>query len=152
MIGLALQAARSAKRLRSTERTVGIADSFRSGIRKVVHIPVNITRNEQIEAAIAVVITKARTCGPITESYASLFGHIRKCAVMIVVIKTVLSIIGHIEIRPAVVVIVTHSHTKAPAVIGHTGLRSYLGKCSVVVVVKERSMGRFFLAVESVLR
>jgi len=55
---------------------------------------VNITRNEQIEAAIAVVIAKARTCGPITESYASLLGHIRECAVMIVVIKTVLSIIG----------------------------------------------------------
>jgi hypothetical protein len=69
---------------------------------------------------------------------------------VVIAVESVLAIIGDEDIGPAIVVEVADRHAKSPAVIGHAGLLRHVGKCPVVIVVKERGVGRGFLAIEGV--
>ncbi len=86
----------------------------------------NITGNEEIETAIPVVVAKTRPRGPVTEGYAGCFSHVGKGAVVIVVVKAILAVIGHVEVGPAIIVIVAYGHAKTPPVIGDARLRGHV--------------------------
>src|SRR3984957_18053606 len=93
MIGLALQASRSAHYAFTAE----LAKAIPGGWRKMIHIPVDVSRNEEIQPAISVVVAEAGASRPVAQSNSRLFRHVGKRAIVVVVIKTVLSEIRDID-------------------------------------------------------
>ena len=82
----------------------------------------NVAGNEQIKAAVAIVIAKAGACGPVAESNARALGDVSKRAVVVIAVEAVFAEVCHVEIRPAVVIKVAHGHAKTPAVVGYARL------------------------------
>src|SRR5258707_9360038 len=103
----------------------------------MVGIELRITRHKKIEKAIVIVVAPGRASRPAAEGYASLFRNIGKCAVVIVVIQTILAKVRYVNVRPAVIVEVSDRNAETPPFIGNPGFLCHLGECSVMVVVEK---------------
>ena len=116
----------------------------------MVHVPVNVSRDKQIQPAVSVVIAEGGTGRPVSQRNARSFGYVGKCAVVIVVIEAVFPIVGDVDVRPAIIVIIADRHAKTPAIVANPGLFGDIGECSVVIVVKKRGMRRLGFSGERV--
>src|ERR1039457_4143827 len=108
VIGLAVQSPRPAA-YRDTailaEREHGC---IRAGARRGRQIVVNVAGNEEIEAAIAVIVAEAGAGRPVPQRDTCLLGHIGKGAIVIVVVEPVLAEVGDVEVGPPIVVVVPY--------------------------------------------
>src|SRR6266700_1882851 len=78
----------------------------------------HIARDEQIYAAIAVIVRPCRSRAESTSSDASFVRHVFEFAVAEVVIKRVATIASDIDIRQSVIIVVRDRHPHAPALAG----------------------------------
>src|SRR5208282_2914820 len=108
------------------------------GVRLVTQVVVNVSRNEKVEPSIAVVVAPRSPVRPVAKHHAGFFGHIGKCAVVVVAIEPVSAEVANKNVGPSVVVKVADGHPESPAVIRYTCLGGYIGKCAIVIVVEER--------------
>ncbi len=107
-------------------------------------IDLNIVGNEQVEQAVAVVIDKrtARAEAIVAGLMQSgLVGDVGECAVAVIAVEPVLSVVGKEEIFEAVVVVVADANTLGPASVREAGFGSHIGECAVAVVVIEAVAG-----------
>ncbi len=104
------------------------------------HVEVDVAGDEEVEAAIAVVVAPGGAGGPGADGDAGLFGDVGEGAVVVVAIEAVLAEVGDEEIGPAVVVEVADDGAKAPAIVGDAGLGGDVGKGAVVIVMEERGV------------
>ncbi len=116
----------------------------------VLEVVMNVTGDEQVKLAVAIVISPGGASGPVPESYAGGFGDIGECAVVVVVVEAILAKVADVDVRPAVVIVVADGDAEAPAVIADTGLGCDVGECAVVVVVEESGVWSGAHAVECV--
>src|SRR5579883_2994898 len=146
MIALALKAARAAHGGNAAKLATGKRYGLRSRDRRVADVVVNIAGDEEVEAAIAVIVTKSCAGRPVTQSDSGLLGNVGKRAVVIVAIQAVLAEVADEDVRPAVVVVISDGYAKTPAVIRHSGFVGDICKCAVVVVMEEGCVRRFGFA------
>ena len=93
VVWLALQAVRTAHDRSLMQLAEGERDSV-GGCGLVLQVVVHVAGNEQVEAAIAVVIAEGRTVRPVAERYAGLFSNIGEGAGVVVVVEAVLAEVG----------------------------------------------------------
>src|SRR5487761_1416296 len=105
VIGLTWKSSRTAHDAYAAERA-----SPRLGFGRNRNVVVNVSRHEQVQIPIAVVVAEGWPGRPVPQRYASFFGDIGKCSVMIVAIEAVLSEIRDVKVGPTVVVEVAHCH------------------------------------------
>ena len=123
----------------------------RSRLRgQMVAVEMDVSRNKQIQAPIAVIVAPRSAGRPIPQLHAGFFRDIGKRPVVVVVVQAVLAPVGHVNIRPAVIVIVCNGHADAPAVVGYAGLRCHIRKGAVVIVMEQRRMGWRLLAIQRI--
>ena len=108
----------------------------------------DVTRNEEIQFAVAVIVAKGSPCRPSIHGDTRFFSHISESSIAVVVVKAVFSVVGYKDVRPPIVIVVADGHSKAPTVVGHPSRGGHIGKGTIVVIVKERGMWRLFFAVQ----
>ena len=101
----------------------------------------DVAGDEEVELAVAVVVSPGSTGGPVAEGYAGFGGDVGEGAVVVVMVEAVLAEVGDVEVRPAVVVVVGDGCAEAPAVVGDASFGGDVGEGSVVVVVEEGGVG-----------
>ena len=116
--------------------------------RRMAGIKLHITRDEQIQESVMIVIPPSGTCRPTSQFHACLFCHIGKSSVVIVVIKAVLSEIRDVNIRPSVVIIVTDSDAQTPSVVRHSSFVSHICKRPVMIIVQKHGLRSRFVTAE----
>src|SRR5437867_3738843 len=87
----------------------------------VAEIPVKVSRDNQIKAAIAVVIQKRRTAGPTSGRDPGLLSYILEFPIALVVIKLIAAEISHVDVRPAVVIVIRDRDTHAEPLSAEAG-------------------------------
>ena len=99
VVGLALQAARSAVDRHAAILAEGITHGLGAGNGQVVAVEVDIAGDVQIEQAVAVVVAPGRTGRPVAQGHAGFFGHIGKGSIVVVVVEAVLAVVAHVRCR-----------------------------------------------------
>src|SRR5579859_7222433 len=89
--------------------------------------------------AVAVVVYEGAAVAPgfAGACDAGFFADVGKCALAVVAIEDVFSVVGDVEIFPAVVVIVADADSLAPAGVGQAGFVRDIGESTVVIVMVE---------------
>src|SRR5215813_8941875 len=72
--------------------------------RKMIHIDMHVTGDEQIHVAVTVVVSPGCPGAEASHAYSGLFRHIFKCAVALVVVEHVAAVTGYIEVQNPVVI------------------------------------------------
>src|SRR6266699_6499602 len=67
---------------------------------------------------------------------------------MIVVEKTVLPVVGHVDVRPAIVIVILNGYTEAPSLVCHARFFRHFGERAIVIVVQQHGARRRLLPVE----
>src|SRR6266853_4828764 len=109
--------------------------------RKLVHVKIEISGNEQIRVAVAVVIRPSRSHAVAADAHAGLFGHVLKFAVSQVAIQKVATIAGDVDVLPAIVVKIHHGNRHAPAFPRQSRLFGNVGEMKVRVLVEQADHG-----------
>ncbi len=130
---------------------IGEWDGAIGGGGLVGQVVMDVAGDEEVEAAVAVVVAPGGAVTPVAEGNAGFFGHVGEGAVVVVAIEAVCAEVADEDVGPAVVVVIGDGHAEAPAVVGDAGLGGDVGECAVVVVVEEGSVGRFGFAAEGVV-
>ncbi len=111
--------------------------------RVLVHFPLAVVRDEQIEQAVVVVVQPGRGGGPHLLAaqgralHPGFVGDVGEGAVAIVVQQLVAGDVRHEEIGPAVVVVIAHGDAHPVALACHPGSVGDVGEGQVPVVVEE---------------
>ena len=105
----------------------------------IIKIKLDITGDEKIEAAIAVVVAERCACGPASQRDASSFADVSKSSIVVVMIQVVLAKIGYVYVRPAVVVEIAHRDAESPSIVGRTGSSRDIRKSPVMIVMEQSS-------------
>src|SRR6266567_99030 len=84
-----------------------------------------------------VVIAPTGPRRPSAKFDAGFCGHVGESTVMIIVIKTVLAKVRHVQVGPAVIVVVTDGNTESPALVGNAGFVSHVSEGAIVIVVEQ---------------
>ncbi len=111
----------------------------------MVGIELYVAWHKQIQQAIPIIVAPSWPRGPTTKSDAGFLRHISKGSIVIVVIKTVLSVIGNVDVWPAIIIIIAHSHAESPSLIRHASFGSYVCEGAVMIVVQQHSAGSWLL-------
>src|SRR5439155_1961703 len=112
----------------------------RTGQRRGSEIEVYVSRDEQIQKAVVVVIGPRGARAPSTGAHTGLFGEIGERAVAVVAKKNITAVEGEIEVGKAVVVVVAHGDALAPAASTDTGLPGDVAERPVAVAVIQVGM------------
>src|SRR5919205_4289267 len=96
-----------------------------------------------------VVVTPRRRSRPVPERDSGFFCDVSECAIVIVVIKPILPVVGDVDIRPAIVVVIADGDSESPTLICYTGFLSDVSKRAVMIVVKKHGLRRGFCALQS---
>src|SRR5262249_39268426 len=99
--------------------------------------------DEEVEAAIVVVVEPRSAGGPAWSREAGFFSDIRESAVLIVLVEDALSIRSDEDVGPAVVVVVPYGNAHAESSAGHASFFSDIGERAVAIVLVERIAGGF---------
>src|ERR1700757_1298061 len=128
MIGLPRQTARAAHgETHPAILACAQADSTLPSDRRVVGIELHVAWHKQIQQAIPIIVPPRWPRGPTAKSQAGFLRLISKCPIVIVVIKTVLSVIRDVDVRPAIIIVIAYGHAESPPLIRHAGFGSYIG-------------------------
>src|SRR5579862_2567165 len=127
MIGLTDESERPAKNRNATE----LARIRRNGAdtvhRRMIGIEFDVAGNEEIQQAVAVVITPRGAGGPAAERDTRFFGDVGERAVVIVVVEAILAEVRDVDVWPAVVVVIRHGDAEAPAFVRDSRLFGDIG-------------------------
>src|SRR5271163_4850731 len=93
----------------------------------VLCIPYHVTRYEQIQMAVVVVIEKAGGAAPTASLYTRLGGDVCKGAITIVVIQSILSVVRDVQIGKAIIVVIADRHAHAVVAVARIRQTSFLG-------------------------
>src|ERR1700756_1015530 len=96
-------------------------------------VEVDEAADEEVEAAIVVVVEPDRARGPSGSGHAGLFGYVGEGAVAIVAIEDAFAVLGDVEIGKAVAVVVAHGHALTEAACAHAGFLRYISESSVAI-------------------
>src|SRR5260370_4003606 len=99
-----------------------------------------------MEIAGVIVVAPCSAGRPSPECDTSSFRNVRKRAVAIVMIETILPEVRYVYVWPAIVIEVSDRYAKAPSFIGHASFFCDVGEWSVVVVVQQDLAWRFSLS------
>ncbi len=105
--------------------------------RVVVEVPDQITADEEVQIAVAIVVEEAGAGGPAAAGDAGLFSDVGEGAVAVVAEQRVAAEIGDVEVWIAVVVIVAGGHAHAVVAVLHAGLFGDISEGAVAVVAVE---------------
>jgi hypothetical protein len=103
VVRLTWKTARTTEHMDSTKRA-GLA----LPTRRVIQIPMNVARSEEVEPSIAVIIADTYPGGPVAKRYACLFSNVSKCTIVIVLVKAILAEVSNIDIGPPVIILVAN--------------------------------------------
>src|SRR5262249_38377740 len=103
--------------------TTGLSNITRAR-RQIVEIDLNVTRNEEIEPSITIVIAPTRARAPAFARDAQLLCDVGERAVAVVAIKSRDTEVGDIHVRAAVVVVITNRDAHPPALVCYSGFLS----------------------------
>src|SRR5262249_30849429 len=101
----------------------------------MINVEIDVSRYEQIQLAVVVVIQERRAGGPLGCSYPSGLGNIAESTVAFVLKQMVLPEAGYEKIVKAIVVIVTHCASHAPTDVGETRLVCHISKSAIAIIV-----------------
>ena len=111
--------------------------------RVLVDLPLTIVRDEQVQAAVVIVVEPSGGDGPHLLSvqhraaHAGFVCNIRKGAVVVVMKQLIPGYIGEKDVRPAVVVVVSDGDADAVALALHSGALGNIGVSAVAVIVEQ---------------
>ena len=94
--------------------------------------------DEQVEAAVVVVVEPDGAGGPAGSGDAGFLGHVGERAVAVVVIEDAAAVLRDVEVGEAVAVVVADRDAHAVAAAGDAGLFGHVGECAVAIVAIER--------------
>ena len=141
VIGFAFEAAWTAHDGFAAELAEAVGGALVTGGGLVGHVVMDVSGDEEVEAAVAVVVSPCGSGGPVAQGYAGFFGDVGEGAVVVVVVETVLAEVGDVDVGPAVVVVVGDGYAYAPAVVGDSSFIGDVGEGAVVIVVEESGFG-----------
>ena len=113
------------------------------GDRRGGQVHIDVVGDEEVEAAIAIVIDEGAACVPAGAFAcdAGLQADIGEGSVSVVVIEDVLTVISDKEIVPSIVVIVPDANALSPAGVGEPGLGRHIGESAVAIVAEKMRRG-----------
>ncbi len=150
MVALSGQAARPThQKAHATKLARARGDSSLACNRRTVCVKLHITRYEQIQQAIVIIIAPSWSGGPSSECHSGFFSHVCKCSIMIVMVEAIFSKIRNVDVRPAIIIVIAHGHAKAPSLVRYTGFVRNVCESAIVIVVKQHGPRRGFLAFQS---
>src|SRR5712691_11620176 len=150
MVALSRYAARSAhQEIHAAELARTCRKSSQTGDGRMVRVKLHVAGNEQIQQAIVIVVTPRRAGGPSTQRDAGFLCHILERAILIVVIKAVLSEIRNVDVRPAVIVVVAHRDSETPTLIRDDSFVRNVCERSVMIVMEQHCARGCFLSLQS---
>jgi hypothetical protein len=94
--------------------------------------------DEEVQAAVAVVVEPDSAGVPSRSGYARFLRDISECAIAVVVVQDASSNLGDIQIRETVTVVITDCYPHAITAAGDAGFFRDVGECTVAVVPIER--------------
>ena len=111
-------------------------------MREIVHVEVDVVRDEEVGVAVGVVVAKDDAGGPaFVFVEAGCFGDVGEGAVAVVAIEHDAAEATDDEVGEAIVVEVADGRAHGPAGIADAGLVGDVGEGAVVIVVVERAAG-----------
>ena len=123
--------------------TFPIAIDVAAGLRNGFEVELEITGDEEVEVAVAIVIGEGAAGIPARNflKQTSRLGDIGEGAVSIIAVEHVLAPIGDEQVFEAIVVVVAYAHRRRPAVAPEAGFLSYVRECAVAIVLVEPVSG-----------
>src|SRR5258708_8561105 len=115
VVGLARQTARAAHHTDSAKLAKTLWDAALSGYRRMRQIKLYVTRNEEVEQTVVVVVAPGGSCGPTAKRDAGFFGGIGKRSIVFVVVQPILAVIRDTSALPALVFLLAHRYPASPA-------------------------------------
>src|ERR1700720_1790368 len=103
----------------------------------MINVEIDVSRYEQIQLAVVVVIQERSAGRPLGCSYTGGLGNIDESTVAVVLKQMVLPEAGYEKIVKAIVVIVTHGASHAPTDIVETRLVCHISKGAITIIVIE---------------
>src|SRR5215471_20047382 len=103
----------------------------RAELRQVVHVHVNVARDEQIDIAVAVIVGPGSAGGKAAAAYTRLVGDVLKGAITLAAIERVSAVAGDEEVEIPVVVEIGDGDAHAPALAREPGLLRDVGELEI---------------------
>src|ERR1039458_8026865 len=100
----------------------------------VLGIELHVAPDEQVNAAIAIVIQPGGADGPSVDLDAGLDGHVSECPITIVVVENRFAIAGHQEIHKTIVVKISGDRSRTEDICRYAGLVGDIRERTVAVV------------------
>src|SRR5690349_15535142 len=100
----------------------------------LVQSVLNKAAQKKVGQSIIVVIEPHGTRRPAGRGYTRFFGHVRECAITIVVIKNALAVSGNEQVCVAVIIVIASSHTHSECAACDTCLFGHIGERAIVVI------------------
>src|SRR6266851_1498845 len=107
----------------------------------MINVEIDVSRYEQIQLAVVVVIQKRSAGGPLGRAHTRDFGNVAESTVAVVLKQVVLPEAGYEKIIKAIVVIVTNGDSHAPTNICETRFVRHVSKGAVAIIVVESASG-----------
>src|ERR1039458_4018094 len=106
-------------------------------------VHVDVVGNEEVEAAVAVIIDEGAACVPARAfaRHAGLLADIGKGSIPVVVIEDILAVVGDEEIVPAIVVVVADANPLSPAGVGEPSFCGHVGESAITIVPEQMRRG-----------
>src|ERR1700747_1816013 len=125
-----------------------IHSDFAAAKFTVRRVPVEVASYKEIQLAIVVVVGESSGRRPSTTSHARFLRNVGECAVPVVVIEHILSIVSHIDIRIAVIFIVADGNTHAVVTISDLRQSSLFGNIrkGTVAILPVETVPIFWIA------
>ena len=133
-VAFAIESARTALHRYALVAAIFVAAKF----RQMVEVHVNVTRNEKIHVAIAIIIAPRGAGTEAAAAHTRLIRYILKFTTAQVAIKSITVISGDVEIQLAVIVEIRDRHTHAPAATSEPGIAGDVFELSVRLLVVQR--------------
>ena len=113
----------------------------------MVNIDRNITRHEEIDQAVAVIVRPCRAGAKTTHSQTGLLGYIFELTVPLIAIKHIPTEARDINILPSIVIKIHHRYAHSPALFCQPCRLRNIGKLQTCVLMVERDHGIAALAI-----
>ena len=152
-IPLALQAARPAKNGHTPVLANALILRARPARhvrarRQVIQIELDISGDEEVQQAVAVVISPCCPCAPTLSSDARFLSGVGKRSVSVIAIQARDTVVADIHVRVSVIVVVAYSNAETPPLIRHSRLVGHIFKAPIAQVAVQRGPGRLFLPLQ----
>ena len=108
----------------------------------ILGIEFYVSSDEQIDAAVAIVVKPRGAYGPALHLNSSLCAHVRKGPIAIVAIENRFPVAGHEQIDESVIVVVRRDRSRAKYICGHASLLSDVSESSVSIIAIQVMVGR----------